>query len=920
MSYININEVDKTVQDLAPAQSDNIVYVPLNSTDGPSGVYNVLQDYSDFVSIYGSDPNPNSTMMTSWDFAANLLLRKMPVMVRRITREIDEDGNDTNKLLPGASLSTGLLKVNDVIGASQSTAEAVLKLVRIVNTELSEGQEYYEPVIPVRTKAGDVNKIEIYSSASIATPSNNSRGQGLAFKLNDKAYDVEMPTEDVTFSQGGGFSITNISEEPIYLKQVIMGGLKHQSSTSKLLDASISNQNLTKLVDESLILKYKQTTKPGEFTGEYQEVYEWESTNLEQILRNSYISIVDDAGTLIPKSKINVSNYYGDITPVEEGKTAADQCMPVIELPAGYTLRYSLDFGDSYMCVECINKKDTDINLELDTFVSVRNSNTLSNTIFVNSARSDAVSIQSPNTANPKYLCEYVQDDGTVTEPEMSVYEAKGSDIAVGVTYLPVNIESENNNSIHNAPEYDSEGNINLFKMYYRNVGSNGERFSAALKTVEGDGIYLIIYAGEQRVETIQLVNLRYRTPVGRYAYYDIYADRDIIWKLFLANFGLSYPAIKTETPKTLTTTYLDIELNENIDTEFLSYLDSIYMCRGDIRWKLTGGSCPDDDCVLHEVYKTYLPLRDKYLYDVKFISNGGFVDPEITPASVVQIPQIDENTRWIEDAQIALAESRGDCLALVDVPMDIDKEDALGYFQHISTSYAACYCPWVQLNLLTKTTKWCPASFAALWTIAKSVNNGNKIYAPPAGVNRANLPECQDLVYQIPSSYIDTWQDNYTQFINPIVYINGYGVNIFGQKTLYNKVDGSNKQESALQYLNVRLVANEVKKKIFKSCIELTFEYNNLHTWLAFKSKMTELLDTLLYDNSISYYDVRMDESTMTTADITSNHIVGIVSIAVSSTAEKFDITFELLPNQVNFIDIDYASNSSDDAYGTQL
>ena len=117
MSYINIHEVDKTLQNLAPATNNNITYVPLNSTDGPSGVYTVVASYSDFVQVFGNDPNPNSTMMTSWDYAANLLLRNMPVMVRRITSYIDDEGNDVG-FLPGVSTAKGLFKVKDVTGTA----------------------------------------------------------------------------------------------------------------------------------------------------------------------------------------------------------------------------------------------------------------------------------------------------------------------------------------------------------------------------------------------------------------------------------------------------------------------------------------------------------------------------------------------------------------------------------------------------------------------------------------------------------------------------------------------------------------------------------------------------------------------------------------------------------------------------------
>lgn len=120
MSYIKIHEVDKTIQDLAPITSDNIAYIPINSTDGPIGRYTVLQSYDDFVRIYGTDPNPNSPVLTSWEYAANLLLRKMPVMVRRIGCKVDDDGIDTAELLTGAETAKGILKLE-----VPSTAETI---------------------------------------------------------------------------------------------------------------------------------------------------------------------------------------------------------------------------------------------------------------------------------------------------------------------------------------------------------------------------------------------------------------------------------------------------------------------------------------------------------------------------------------------------------------------------------------------------------------------------------------------------------------------------------------------------------------------------------------------------------------------------------------------------------------------------
>ena len=123
-------------------------------------------------------------------------------------------------------------------------------------------------------------------------------------------------------------------------------------------------------------------------------------------------------------------------------------------------------------------------------------------------------------------------------------------------------------------------------------------------------------------------------------------------------------------------------------------------------------------------------------------------------------------------------------------------------------------------------------------FTHAKSLQNGNKSYLPPAGVRRALVPEIIQTNHELSSRFITDWQNqDAPQFINPIIWINGYDYTIYGQKTLYNIINASDKYESALQDLNVRLVANEIKKLIFKTCIELTFELNNMMTWNEFKS-----------------------------------------------------------------------------------
>ena len=806
MSYININEVDRTIQDLAPITSDNIVYVPVNTTDGPSGVYTVLQSYDDFVRMYGQDPNPNSAVMTSWEYAANLLLRKMPVMVRRITNFVDDEGND---------------KFNDFL-PNTSNASAVV-------------------AIPAAESSGSVSggTVSILGTKTLET--GKSQTTALFGLFNDDKGNSTVIRTSKTTEHDADTELSVSSYNPAWRSTVYTVAIKNNTADNVILD------NLTL----GAISKLEATAAP-----ETTDSYTFKSMEISKTTTEEIATATANVNALF-----ELRDKNGNRKTLELTKTPDNSNMLAVVLSSGD---------------ELVSKK----------------------------------SYKNPSV--------YIKDNDGTTGMNVDASFYMDSNI-----YITQDVEAtEDSNKVSillvNKSGVSTQDTIKVLNASYRYAGTNGSRISVSLKTVAGDGIYLQIWNGSQRLENIQLVNLRYKMAgTNRFASYDLYKDIDTIWNLFLANFSITSEGTVTQSTP-LSTNYVDVSLDADLAIgEGGKVLKAIYLQRGDVKTKLTGGSNPSDDDVIHEVYKTYAPLKDKYLYDIKFVSDGGYVDEIIYPSDITRTPEVKH--RYIEDAMLDLAESRGECLAFLDVPMGIDKNDVLDYYSYLSTSYGTAYAPWTQLSLLTRTTKWCPPSFVALWTIARSVGRGNKIYAPPAGVNRALIPECQDLAFQIPADYIDSWQDNYTQFINPILYINGYGVSIFGQKTLYSRVDGSYDRKSALQYLNTRLVANEVKKRIFKTCIELTFEYNNLHTWLSFKTKMSKLLDVMLYNHSITYYDIVMDERTMTDADIQANHVVGTVSIAVSTTAEKFDITFELLPNQVNFLDIDYSIDNTTDSYGTQ-
>ena len=509
-----------------------------------------------------------------------------------------------------------------------------------------------------------------------------------------------------------------------------------------------------------------------------------------------------------------------------------------------------------------------------------------------------------------------------VNSSELEKYVAK-----VSKYYLS---EKQNDNIIDytNIPKKDSYGYFNLFTAEYAYPGKNGNDLSISLKTIANQGIYVYVYRQTQLLEKIELCSFRYRNgSTGRIMTIDMELKKDEVWKAILSNFGV-YFKDNDNTPygrywedidsnynfSFIYGNYIKIGVNKNIiftDPSSLIYIDSLYRQNGDIKIPLQNGNNPDNDHVMHEVHKCYKPLIDKYRYDIKFVTNGGFIDKITYPNMSSNVFGVSgDEDRLIEDAMIELATTRKDCVAFLDVPYDLQLEDIPRYFEHISTSYAAAYSPWAQTILGTGSVKWMPPSFVQLYTHAKSIQSGNKLYLPPAGVKRAQVPEIIRTNHDLTSKYLTLWQDhNTSQFINPIIWINGFDFTVFGQKTLFNIVNESDKYQSALQDLNVRLVANEIKKLIFKTCIELTFELNNILTWNEFKSKIEPTLSVMQGEGVLYDYDVVMGTETMTAADLNSGHIVGTVRISVARAVTDWDINFELTPYGATFSEYDYNS-----------
>ena len=306
-----------------------------------------------------------------------------------------------------------------------------------------------------------------------------------------------------------------------------------------------------------------------------------------------------------------------------------------------------------------------------------------------------------------------------------------------------------------------------------------------------------------------------------------------------------------------------------------------------------------------------YQNFKDPYIYDFDFITSGGFVYEEYTTATTGSgadevvtysrtLPTGANNVVYtkvtpIHESMKDLVTSRKDCIALIDVPDEYDPKKIIEYSRLINTSYATMHFPWCYVSspyIAGALIKMAP-SYIFMYTFLQNLENNidSQKWFPPAGVTRATARVVKKPDFEIGSVLLDDWQNNNTSRVNPVMKLKQYGYVIYGQYTCLEAIDQFT--HSALESLNVRLVANTVKKKIFDVCLNLAFDPNGEKLWLKFFAQMDEFLRFMKYNEGVYDYKIVMDESTVTTDDINHLRCPGKVYIAPTRTAEFFDIDF---------------------------
>ena len=243
-------------------------------------------------------------------------------------------------------------------------------------------------------------------------------------------------------------------------------------------------------------------------------------------------------------------------------------------------------------------------------------------------------------------------------------------------------------------------------------------------------------------------------------------------------------------------------------------------------------------------------------------------------------------------DSVISLAETRGDCIAVVDLRgYGSTVANAVSTANSVNSSYAASYWPWVQVQSATGRIVWAPASVAIPGVYAFNDNSSAPWFAP-AGLVRGGIAG----IIQAEQKLSRTQRDSlYNGKVNPIATFPGQGIAVFGQKTLQTKA-------TALDRVNVRRLLIELKKFLGNQARNLVFEQNTVATRNRFLATVNPYLESVVQRQGLYAFRVVMDDSNNTADVVDRNQLVGQIYIQPAKTAEFIVLDFTVEPTGATF------------------
>lgn len=278
------------------------------------------------------------------------------------------------------------------------------------------------------------------------------------------------------------------------------------------------------------------------------------------------------------------------------------------------------------------------------------------------------------------------------------------------------------------------------------------------------------------------------------------------------------------------------------------------------------------------------------------------FADPDSADIQILAVPGA---SRTVMSAGVAMAESRKDCLFLVDPPVGFTSVASVrnwvngtdGSGNAFNSSYMAFYWPWVEYyDTYNNAYVYTPPSGWVAGVVAQT-DRTTEPWLAPAGLTRGLLRTATRIEYS-PTQGERELLYAPGEITNPIIKKPGYGIVIWGQKT-------GQRITSALDRINVRRLMLVAEKTISKSIEFLIFEPNDPVTWRRFVNIVQPVLDTIKARRGLEMFQVICDTSTNTATLRDQNTMRGIILMKPTKTAEVIRVDFVVTSAGADFSEV---------------
>lgn len=249
--------------------------------------------------------------------------------------------------------------------------------------------------------------------------------------------------------------------------------------------------------------------------------------------------------------------------------------------------------------------------------------------------------------------------------------------------------------------------------------------------------------------------------------------------------------------------------------------------------------------------------------------------------------------------AMDTIAKNRQDSVAILSTPYADEASanylnDIVEYRKdelNLNSSYSGLYTPHLQIQDKFNDRKlWIAPDGAVGGSISFSSEN-YEIWYPASGFKRGIL-NVLDTKRRFSDGEMDTLQNNQ---INPIRFISGKGIVIWGQKTLLASA-------SALSGMNVRLLLTVIEPAIKDFLMNFLFELNDEANRNLAVTQIGAYMNTIQAKKGVYGFQVVSDNSNNSDADVDAGRMNVDVFIKPTISTEEIPVRIVITPNTISF------------------